>query len=300
MRLVVAVVGKARHPALGEAIRDYETRAARYWPLDVHEVREEKATGISLDRVKEKEGVRLSEKVPERAQTVACESGGKAFNSAQFAEFLRKARDEDQDPLPCRACGQNGGDGTPRHRGAPGFQQFHHRPLGAHRLPGWLDDRPAPRLGTVQGPEAGRFGGQHEVGATGGGPRLGDLPGVVVGRTLLLEGPVRLGVDDDDAEREGRGQGGAAPSEHHAALPPGDVPERPGALGRLLGAVHDRRLGGEGLPEPIVVVDMSRGSGVRDVCAERGDAVRYVAAPDSQGVSDSRNRAVAGASSDQS
>ncbi|MBE3076277.1 MAG: 23S rRNA (pseudouridine(1915)-N(3))-methyltransferase RlmH [Actinobacteria bacterium] len=45
MRLVVAVVGKARNAALGEAIRDYETRAARYWPLDVHEVREERASG---------------------------------------------------------------------------------------------------------------------------------------------------------------------------------------------------------------------------------------------------------------
>src|SRR5436190_10257927 len=97
MRLVVAVVGKARNAALGEAIRDYETRAARYWPLDVREVREEKATGISLDRVKEKEGLRLSEKVPERAQTVACENGGKSFSSEQFAEFLRKARDEDRD-----------------------------------------------------------------------------------------------------------------------------------------------------------------------------------------------------------
>ena len=51
----------------------------------------------------------------------------------------------------------------------------------------------------------------------------------------------------------------------------------------------------EGMAEPILVVDMSRGDGVRDVCAERGDALRYVAAPDSSGVSDSRNRAVAGA-----
>ena len=51
----------------------------------------------TLDRVKEKEGLRLSEKVPERAQTVACESGGKALNSAEFADFLRKARDEDRD-----------------------------------------------------------------------------------------------------------------------------------------------------------------------------------------------------------
>ena|SRR2546429_1537516 len=97
MRLVVAVVGKARHPALGEAIRDYETRAARYWPLDVREVREEKATGISLDRVKEREGARLAEKIPERAQTVACESGGKSLSSVEFAEFLRQARDDDRD-----------------------------------------------------------------------------------------------------------------------------------------------------------------------------------------------------------
>jgi 23S rRNA (pseudouridine1915-N3)-methyltransferase len=97
MRLVVAVVGRARNPALGEAIRDYETRAARYWPLDVHEVREEKATGISLDRVKEREGARLAERIPASAQTVACESGGKSLSSLQFAEFLRKARDDDRD-----------------------------------------------------------------------------------------------------------------------------------------------------------------------------------------------------------
>ena len=97
MRLVVAVVGKTRNQALGEAIRDYETRAARYWPLDVHEVREERATGIPVDKVKEREGMRLSEKVPERAQTVACDIGGKSLNSAEFAEFLQMARDQDRD-----------------------------------------------------------------------------------------------------------------------------------------------------------------------------------------------------------
>jgi 23S rRNA (pseudouridine1915-N3)-methyltransferase len=97
MRLVVAVVGKARNAALGEAIRDYETRAARYWPLDVHEVREEKASCTTVDRVKEREGSRLSERVPARAQKVACEPGGKSFSSEQFADFLRRARDEDRD-----------------------------------------------------------------------------------------------------------------------------------------------------------------------------------------------------------
>ena len=97
MRLVVAVVGKARNAALGEAIRDYETRAARYWPLDVHEVREERATGIPIDKVKEREALRLSEKVPERAQTVACEMGGKSLSSEQFAELLQTAREQDRD-----------------------------------------------------------------------------------------------------------------------------------------------------------------------------------------------------------
>jgi 23S rRNA (pseudouridine1915-N3)-methyltransferase len=97
MRLVVAVVGKARNAALGEAIRDYETRAARYWPLDVHEVREERASGIPVDKVKEREAVRLSEKVPERAQTVACELGGKSLSSEQFAELLQSAREQDRD-----------------------------------------------------------------------------------------------------------------------------------------------------------------------------------------------------------
>jgi 23S rRNA (pseudouridine1915-N3)-methyltransferase len=97
MRLVVAVVGKARNPALGEAIRDYEKRAARYWPLDVHEVREERAAGISLDKVREREGQRLADRVPGRAQTVACDIDGRALTSTQFAELLRTARDQDRD-----------------------------------------------------------------------------------------------------------------------------------------------------------------------------------------------------------
>ena len=97
MRLVVAVVGKARNPALGEAIRDYEKRAARYWPLDVHVVREERAAGIPIDRVREREGQRLADKVPNRAQTVACDVKGRSLDSAQFAEFLKSARDQDRD-----------------------------------------------------------------------------------------------------------------------------------------------------------------------------------------------------------
>lgn len=97
MRLVVAVVGKARNQALGEAIRDYEKRAARYWPLDVHEVREERSAGLTVDKVREREGQRLADKVPERAQTVTCDIGGRSLDSAQFAKFLQTAREQDRD-----------------------------------------------------------------------------------------------------------------------------------------------------------------------------------------------------------
>lgn len=97
MRLVVAVVGKARHPALGEAIRDYEERAARYWPLDVHEVREERASGVPVEKVMQREGERLADRIPDRAQRVACEISGKSFTSPQFADLLRNARDQDRD-----------------------------------------------------------------------------------------------------------------------------------------------------------------------------------------------------------
>jgi 23S rRNA (pseudouridine1915-N3)-methyltransferase len=97
MRLIVAVVGKPRNPALREAIRDYEIRAARYWPHAEHEVREERASGIPVSKVKEREGMRLSDRVPERAQTVACEIGGKSLDSSRFAELLQTAREQDRD-----------------------------------------------------------------------------------------------------------------------------------------------------------------------------------------------------------
>lgn len=60
----------------------------------------------------------------------------------------------------------------------------------------------------------------------------------------------------------------------------------------LLGMALDV-VASEGLAQETVVVDMSKGDGVRTVCAEPSRRVRYVAAPDSRGVSDSRNRAVA-------
>ena len=96
MRLIVAVVGKPRNAALAAAIEEYETRAARYWPLDVHEVREERASGITSVQVRNREGERLAARAG-TARVVACDAGGNSFTSEQFAGWLEKERDNDRD-----------------------------------------------------------------------------------------------------------------------------------------------------------------------------------------------------------
>jgi 23S rRNA (pseudouridine1915-N3)-methyltransferase len=97
MRLVVAVVGRPRDPDLASAIRGYETRAARYWPLDVREVREESARGSRLDIVREKEADRLLTTAPEGSRIVACDESGDALTSQQFADWLQETRERARD-----------------------------------------------------------------------------------------------------------------------------------------------------------------------------------------------------------
>jgi 23S rRNA (pseudouridine1915-N3)-methyltransferase len=96
MRLTVAVVGKPRNAALAAAIHEYETRAARYWPLDVHEVREERAAFGDSRLIRKREGERLAERIGS-ARVVACDISGKSFTSERFAEWLRTERDRDRD-----------------------------------------------------------------------------------------------------------------------------------------------------------------------------------------------------------
>ncbi len=96
MRLVVAVVGKPRNAALAAAIHDYETRAARYWPLEVHEVREERAGATSSVMVRSREGARLAERTAS-CRLVACEEGGRSFSSEEFSAWLTTCREGGQD-----------------------------------------------------------------------------------------------------------------------------------------------------------------------------------------------------------
>jgi 23S rRNA (pseudouridine1915-N3)-methyltransferase len=97
MRLVVAVVGKPRAAGLAEAIDEYETRAARYWPLVVHEVREELARSLSPDVVREREGKRLEAKLTDGSEVVVCDQRGDRMTSEDFAAWLRRLRERARD-----------------------------------------------------------------------------------------------------------------------------------------------------------------------------------------------------------
>ena len=96
MKLIVAAVGKPRNAALAAAIEHYESRAARHWPLDVREVREENAHGASEDQVREREADRLVSRI-DGANVIACDERGARMTSQKFATFLQDARERARD-----------------------------------------------------------------------------------------------------------------------------------------------------------------------------------------------------------
>ena len=97
MRIVVAAVGKPRGAEVAAAIHEYETRAARYWPLDVREVREEPARATTPDLVREREGERLQGVIPPAARVVACDPTGTGMTSEAFSAWLQSEREAARD-----------------------------------------------------------------------------------------------------------------------------------------------------------------------------------------------------------
>lgn len=93
MRVVVAAVGAPRDRALAAAIRDYETRAERYWRLVSREVREERARGRGVREVREREGERLLATVGAGSHVIACDAAGDELTSEEFAAWLSGLRE---------------------------------------------------------------------------------------------------------------------------------------------------------------------------------------------------------------
>ena len=90
MKITLLVVGKAG-ARVAEAVAEFERRAARYWSLDVVEVKEERASkGLTETQIRSAESARLLEKVPAGAEIVALTRTGATWNSNQFADYLQR------------------------------------------------------------------------------------------------------------------------------------------------------------------------------------------------------------------
>lgn len=77
---------------LADAIAEYEGRAGRYWPLEVVEVRQERAGRRGdVDRVKRAEAGRLRERIPAGARVVALTREGVRWSSADMANQLAES-----------------------------------------------------------------------------------------------------------------------------------------------------------------------------------------------------------------
>ncbi|MDE2794535.1 MAG: 23S rRNA (pseudouridine(1915)-N(3))-methyltransferase RlmH [Gemmatimonadota bacterium] len=84
MKISVVVVGRAG--SLGSAIREYEARAARYWRLEVVEVRQ--GRGSVADDVMRREAGNIRARLRRGFDRVAVTREGRRFSSAELARWL--------------------------------------------------------------------------------------------------------------------------------------------------------------------------------------------------------------------
>ena len=88
MKLSLIVVGKPG-ALIAEAVAEYERRAARYWTLEVIEVKEERARKGSVEeQVRDAESQRMLERVPKGAEMCCLTRDGKGMSSDDLARYL--------------------------------------------------------------------------------------------------------------------------------------------------------------------------------------------------------------------
>jgi len=88
MKVWLLMVGRAG-PLVATGVAEYQQRAARYWNLEVTEVKEERARkGLSDDQVRHAESQRLQQRVPRGAELCALTRAGQRWSSAEFARYL--------------------------------------------------------------------------------------------------------------------------------------------------------------------------------------------------------------------
>lgn len=88
MKLSLIAIGRAGR-ALEAAMTEYETRARRYWTLDIIEVKDERARpGSDGAEARNAEGERLLRRVPDGAELIALTRTGEDWDSERLAAHL--------------------------------------------------------------------------------------------------------------------------------------------------------------------------------------------------------------------
>lgn len=91
MKLWLIAIGRSGR-VLEAAITEYETRARRYWPVEVIEVKEERARrGMSEDAVRDAEAERMMRRVPKGAELVALTRTGDAWSSERLSRHIQRS-----------------------------------------------------------------------------------------------------------------------------------------------------------------------------------------------------------------
>jgi 23S rRNA (pseudouridine1915-N3)-methyltransferase len=89
LKVRVVAVGRPGR-LLAEPIAEYEKRAARYWSLEVSEVKEERAhKGIADDAIRNAEGERILQRVPTGMELIALTRTGEQWPSTRLSQYLQ-------------------------------------------------------------------------------------------------------------------------------------------------------------------------------------------------------------------
>ena len=95
MKYRIVAVGRPAAGPLRDAIAEYEARAARYWPIDILEVRAEPGKSLTADEVRRREAQRLLERAT--GTLVALDERGRALATDAFAKWVADRRDRAED-----------------------------------------------------------------------------------------------------------------------------------------------------------------------------------------------------------
>ena len=94
MKITVIGVGKIKEKYFTDAIKEYAKRLSRYCKLEIVEVADEKTPDGASEtlnaQIKEKEGVRILQKIPESAYVVALAIDGKMLDSEELATQMER------------------------------------------------------------------------------------------------------------------------------------------------------------------------------------------------------------------